>query len=111
MDAIRFETSLVTVPAIVTDRAGRFVTGLSRGDFQLSEDGKPQEITSFSSTETPFNVALLIDTSRSTRELLGEIRKAARNFVNQLQPQDRVLIVTFDERVNFRGDFSSDRRG
>lgn len=109
-DAIRVETSLVTVPAIVTDRAGRFVPGLISDDFQLFEDGKPQEITSFSSTETPFNVALLIDTSRSAREVLGEIRKAARNFVDQLQPQDRVLIVTFDEQVNFHGDFTRDRR-
>jgi Ca-activated chloride channel family protein len=110
IDAIRVETSLVTVPVIVTDSAGRFVTGLARNDFQLYEDGKPQEVASFSSTETPFNVALLIDTSHSAREVLGEIRKAARNFVNQLQPQDRVLIVTFDEQVNFRGDFTSDRR-
>ncbi len=51
----------------------------------------------------------MIDTSRSTRGILGDIRKAARSFVNQLQPQDRVLIVTFDERVNFLGDFTSDR--
>ncbi len=109
-DTIRLETSLVTVPVSVTDRPGRFVTGLARADFQLYEDGKPQEITSFSSTEAPFNVALLIDTSRSTRDLLGTIRKAALSFVKQLQPQDRVLIVTFDERVNFRGDFTSDRR-
>jgi VWFA-related protein len=109
MDAIRVDTSLVTVPAIVTDRTGSFATGLARNDFQIFEDGKAQEITSFSSTETPFNVALLIDTSRSTREFLGEIRKAARSFVNQLQPQDRVLIVTFDEKVNFLGDFTSDR--
>jgi VWFA-related protein len=110
VETIRVETSLITVPVVVTDSAGRFVGGLTRNDFQLFEDGKPQEVTSFSSTETPFNVALLIDTSRSTREVLGEIRKAARNFVNQLQPHDRVLIVTFDERVNFRGDFTSDRR-
>ncbi len=109
-ETIRVETSLVTVPVSVTDRAGRFVSGLARSDFQLFEDSKPQEITSFSSTEAPFNVALLIDTSRSTQDLLGTIRKAARSFVNQLQPQDRVLIVTFDERVNFRGDFTGDRR-
>jgi Ca-activated chloride channel family protein len=109
-NTIRVDTSLVTVPVIVTDREGRFVTRLSRNDFQLSEDGKSQEIASFSSTEAPFNVALLIDTSRSTRELLGTIRKAALSFVKQLQPQDRVLIVTFDEKVNFRGEFTSDRR-
>jgi len=108
-ETIRVNTSLVAVPVSVTDSTGRFVTGLTRADFQVSEDGKQQEIASFSANEAPFNVALLIDTSRSTRSILGEIRKAARSFVNQLQPQDRVLIVTFDERVNFLGDFTNDR--
>ena len=107
---IKVNTALVTVPVVVTDRYGQFVTGLSRNDFRLQENGEPQQITSFSSTEAPFNVALLIDTSRSTRNKLGAIRKAALNFIKQLQPNDRVLIVTFDEKVNFLGDFTSDRR-
>jgi VWFA-related protein len=109
-DAIKVNTALVTVPVVVTDRYGRFVTGLSRNDFKVHENGEPQQIASFSSTEAPFNVALLIDTSRSTKNKLGAIRKAALNFVKQLQPNDRVLIVTFDEKVNFIGDFTSDRR-
>lgn len=109
-ETIRVDTSLVAVPVSVTDRAGKFATGLTRADFQILEDGKAQEIATFSANEAPFNVALLIDTSRSTRSILGEIRKAARSFVNQLQPHDRVLIVTFDEKVNFLGDFTSDRR-
>jgi Ca-activated chloride channel homolog len=109
-DAIKVNTALVTVPVVVTDRYGRFVTGLSQNDFRVHENGEPQQIASFSSTETPFNVALLIDTSRSTKNKLGAIRKAALTFVKQLQPNDRVLIVTFDEKVNFLGDFTSDRR-
>ena len=109
-DAIKVNTALVTVPVVVTDRYGRFVTGLSQNEFRVLEDGEPQQIASFSSTEAPFNVALLIDTSRSTKNKLGAIRKAALNFVKQLQPNDRVLIVTFDEKVNFLGDFTSDRR-
>lgn len=108
-ETIKLDTSLVTVPVIVTDRYGRFVTGLARQEFQLREDGAAQEIASFSSSEAPFNVALLIDTSRSTRTKLGAIRKAALEFIKQLQPQDRVQIVTFDERVNFLGEFTSDR--
>ena len=110
VDAIKVEIALVSVPVSVTDRSGRFVTGLTRADFQVLEDGKPHDIADFAATEEPFNVALLIDTSRSTRGLLGPIRKAARTFVDQLKPQDRVLIVTFDERVKFLGDFTSDRR-
>ncbi len=109
-ESIRVEIALVTVPVSVTDSTGRFITGLTQADFQLFEDGKLHDIAGFSATEEPFNVALLIDTSRSTRGLLGAIRKAARSFVDQLQPQDRVLIVTFDERVKFLGDFTNDRR-
>src|SRR5262245_9697123 len=109
-DVIKVNTALVTVPVVVTDRYGQFVTGLSRNDFKVRENGEPQQIASFSSTEASFNVALLIDTSRSTKNKLGAIRKAALNFVKQLQPNDRVLIVTFDEKVNFIGDFTSDRR-
>jgi Ca-activated chloride channel homolog len=109
-EVIKLNTALVTLPVMVSDRYGRFVTGLARQDFEVREDGVLQEIASFSSTEAPFNVALLIDTSRSTRNKLGAIRKAALDFIKRLQPKDRVLIVTFDERVNFLGDFTSDRQ-
>jgi Ca-activated chloride channel homolog len=108
-ETIRVDTSLVTVPVTVTDRDGRFVTGLTRADFLISEDGKPQEIATFMATDAPFTVALLIDTSRSTSDYLDLIRNAAISFVKQLQPQDRVLVATFDEKVNFLGDFTSDR--
>jgi len=109
-DVVKMNTTLVTVPVVVTNRYGQFVTGLSRNDFRLQENGEPQQITSVSSTETPFNLALLIDTSRSTRNKLGAIRKAALNFIKQLQLNDQVLIVTFDEKVQFLGDFTNDRR-
>ncbi len=108
-ETIRVDTSLVTVPVTVTDSDGRFVTGLTRTDFLISEDGRAQEIATFMATDAPFSVALLIDTSRSTLENLELIRNAAIGFIKQLQPQDRVLIVTFDEKVNFLGDFTSDR--
>jgi Ca-activated chloride channel homolog len=108
-DVIKVETALVTVPVIVTDRFNRFISGLNQKDFKLLEDGQPQEITQFSSQETPFNVALLLDTSRSTIRQLGNIRDAARKFVRQLQPNDRVMIVTFDDRVHFHNEFTSSR--
>lgn len=107
---IKVDTSLVNVPVIVTDRSGQFITGLGRPSFRVFEDGVLQEISSFSSTEAPFNVALLLDTSHSTQRKLGAIRKAALTFVKQLQPKDRVAIVTFDDEVRFISDFTSDRR-
>jgi VWFA-related protein len=97
-DVVRIETQLVSVPAVVTDRTGRPLTGLSAADFQIFEDGRPQKIANFSTTEAPFEVALLLDTSGSTREDVGLIRAAARAFVEALRPGDRVAILAFNTK-------------
>ncbi|HEX6184774.1 MAG TPA: VWA domain-containing protein [Pyrinomonadaceae bacterium] len=95
-DVVRIETQLVSVPAIVTDRMGRPLTGLKASDFQIFEDGRPQKIANFSTTEAPFEVALLLDTSGSTREDVGLIRRAALAFIEALRPGDRVAILAFN---------------
>ncbi len=95
-DVVRVETQLVSVPAVVTDRNGHPLSGLRPENFTLLEDGKPQRITNFATTETPFEIALLLDTSGSTREELGLIRDAANAFISALRPGDRVAIVAFN---------------
>jgi VWFA-related protein len=105
--SIKIGTNLVTVPVIVTDRYGRFITGLKRNEFMLREEGATQKIEDFSSTEAPFSVALLIDTSRSTQNKLDKIRKAALTFIRQLLPNDKVMVVSFDEKVRFVSDFTN----
>ena len=106
--SIKIPTNLVTVPVIVTDRYGSFITGLSRNQFTVREEGSAQKIEDFSSTEAPFSVALLIDTSHSTKNKLGRIRKAAETFIKQLLPNDRIMVVSFDDKVRFICDFTSD---
>jgi hypothetical protein len=105
---IRVESNFVNVNVIVTDPYGRLVTGLAQRDFTLREDGAPQDIARFSAQEAPFSVVLLIDTSRSTVRKLGAIQKAAENFIKQLQPRDRVMVVTFDDQINVISDFTGD---
>ena len=95
-DVVRVETQLVSVPTVVSDRNGHPLSGLRPENFTLLEDGKPQRITNFATTETPFEIALLLDTSGSTREELGLIRDAANAFISALRPGDRVAIVAFD---------------
>ena len=95
-DVVRVETQLVSVPAVVTDRNAHPLSGLRLENFTLLEDGKPQRITNFATTETPFEIALLLDTSGSTREELGLIRDAANAFISALRPGDRVAIVAFN---------------
>jgi VWFA-related protein len=97
-DIVRVETRLVSVPAVVTDRNGRRLAGLKLENFAVLEDGKPQTLTNFATTETPFEIALLLDTSGSTREDLGLIRDAAHAFIAALRPGDRVAIVAFKNR-------------
>src|SRR5207253_4370281 len=95
-DVVRVETQLVTVPAVVTDRNGHPLTGMRAENFVVFEDGKAERLTNFATTETPFEIALLLDTSGSTREELGLIRDAANAFINALRPGDRVAVIAFN---------------
>ena len=98
-DVVRVDTSLVTVPVSVLDHQGRFVPNLKREDFRLFENGVEQSLAYFEPAEKPFTVALLLDMSASTKFHVQEIREAAIAFAKQLRPQDRVLVVTFNDEV------------
>ena len=98
-EEIKVETSLVTMPVSVLDRDGRFVSGLSQRDFQIFENGAQQKIEYFQSVEQPFTVILMIDVSPSTQFRIDEIQNAAISFVDQLRPNDRVMVLSFDEHV------------
>lgn len=95
-DVVRVETQLVSVPAVVTTAAGRPVAGLRQENFLLFENGQPQRIANFATTETPFEIALLLDTSGSTRADVALIRQAANAFIEALRPGDRVAIIGFN---------------
>jgi VWFA-related protein len=98
-DVLKVETSLVTVPVSVLDRQGRFISNLKQDDFHIFENGVEQTVAYFEPAEKPFTVALVLDTSASTHFHLDEIRAAAMDFAKQLRPQDRVLIVSFNDEV------------
>ncbi|HET6669879.1 MAG TPA: VWA domain-containing protein, partial [Pyrinomonadaceae bacterium] len=99
----------VGVPVIVTDAAGHFVTDLNRSDFEVLEDGVKQNVALFEATNEPFTIVLLLDTSVSTQDNLGDIRRAANVFVDQLQKTDRIKVISFDDQVRELNEFSSDR--
>jgi VWFA-related protein len=95
-DVVRVETQLVSVPAVVTDSTGHPISGLKPENFRLIEDGQVQTISNFGTAETPFEIALLLDTSGSTREDVALIRSAANSFIQALRPGDRVGVVAFN---------------
>jgi Ca-activated chloride channel family protein len=102
-DVVRVETQLVTVPAVVTDKTGRPISTLRAENFNVFEDGQPQRLTNFATTEAPFEIALLLDTSGSTREELGLIRDAANAFLSALRPGDRIAIIAFNNSPGANG--------
>jgi Ca-activated chloride channel family protein len=99
-DVVRVSTSLITVPAEVVDRNGRYAGNLRKQDFHLFENGVEQDLTYFASVEEPFTVALMLDVSGSTQTQLQAIRSAANTFIGRLRPNDRLLIVSFDGKIN-----------
>lgn len=107
-DVVRVNTSLVTVPVSVLDRQGRFISDLQREDFRVFENGVEQAVAYWEPADKPFTVALLLDTSPSTAFHLWQIKEAAIAFAKQLRPQDRVLIVSFNDQVLLLTEVTND---
>ena len=108
-DVVRVSTDLVVVNVTVLDKAGKFVSGLKRADFQIFEDGTPQRISTFSAEETPFAAAILLDTSGSMESRLTLGRSAAIRFLDGLRDEDVAAVYSFDTKVEQWADFSPGR--
>ena len=106
-EVIRVETQLVDVPIAVTNNSGVPLRGLKASNFVVYEDGKPQEIVDFSTTSEPFEVALLLDTSGSTRNDLQLIKRAAADFISSLRVGDRVALIAYNTDRNDGTAFAS----
>lgn len=107
---IKLDTALVNVPVLVMDRDGKYLPNLEREDFEIYEDAIKQEVDRFSSMEAPFNVALVMDTSGSTRFKLDDIQRAALSFSDQLREQDKLMAVSFDSKIYVDSELTGDRR-
>ena len=94
------DVNLVELFTTVTERNGRLAKGLVREDFQVWEDGRPQEVAKFELVENlPLTLGITIDTSGSMFESLGEAQRAATEFLDEIiTPQDRTFAVAFADR-------------
>jgi VWFA-related protein len=108
-DVVRVDTTLISIPVSVMDRDGKYIPNLTQNDFRVWENGAEQRVAYFASTEKPFTVALMIDTSGSTRFRLEEIQDAAISFVEQLRPEDRVTVISFSDRIRVLSPPTNDR--
>jgi Ca-activated chloride channel homolog len=105
----RAATDVVVVPVTVTDRSGRFVTGLTGADFELSDAGVRRDVTQFSTEHVPVSLGILLDISGSmatdarARALddarWADTRRALELLVERLDPRDEVLFAAFADKV------------
>lgn len=108
----RTDVRVVNVLASVRDKKGAFIRDLSRDDFSLIEDGRPQTITYFSrETNLPLTLGLMVDTSMSQHRLLDAERGASYRFLDRmLRDKDQVFIMQFDMAVQLSQDLTSSRK-
>lgn len=107
---LRLAVEAVNLGVAVTDKRGRFVSGLGQEDFVVRENGVPQEITFFANEVAPLHILVLLDASLSMRASLDYVKEAASIFVDRLWEGDRAMIGEFNDRVRFGGEFTDDRR-
>ena len=103
---------VVNVPATVRDKHGKIVNNLTKDDFVLEEDGRPQTLHYFSQESSlPLTLGLLVDTSMSQRRVLGLERTASSSFIDQmLRPdKDKAFLIHFDHEVELDQDLTSSR--
>lgn len=131
MTTLKVQAREVLLPVMVVDKKGALVKNLTAGDFTLTEDGRPQVIKSFTTeSNLPFQIGLLVDTSRSVMPAMDAERKAAEKFVDLMLPADpsagaaagapspqaskaipgsQAFLIHFDREVELIEDFTNSR--
>lgn len=113
---LEVDVDVVSVTAVVFDKAGRPVRGLGTKDVELLENGVEQEVSYFReasslgdpSERVPLSVVLVLDTSGSMKENMRFLQEAVLNFVYKLEELDTSLVVSFNESVKGSAEFSGD---
>ncbi|MGD0012446.1 MAG: VWA domain-containing protein [Terriglobia bacterium] len=108
---IKVRVELVNVLTTVTDKKNRLVTDLTKDDFRIFEDGKPQAIRFFSrETDLPLRIGILVDASNSIRPRLRFEQEAAIDFLNiAVRPgKDLAFVVAFDVAPQLVQDYTDD---
>jgi Ca-activated chloride channel family protein len=105
----RAGVEVVSLNVTVTERDGKFVTGLAKESFSVFEDGVKQDIIFFSGTALPTALGLLIDTSASMNDKMAITQQAAIGFVDRMHAEDVLTIVDFDSRAEILQGFTAER--
>jgi len=109
---LKVNVDLVNVPFSVTDRSGRFVSGLKQEDFAIEEDGRKQDISRFNQEDAgSLTLGILIDASGSVARVFPDEKAAAISFLDTtLKAGDLAMVISFDRTVTLEQDFTESKR-
>ena len=107
----RASTQVVSVFATVTDAQNRLVPELTKDDFTVLDNDKPQELLVFQSENQPITVVVMLDTSGSMTGSIALLKAAAEQFVARLLPDDKAAVGAFNDKIELSASFSNDRDG
>jgi VWFA-related protein len=110
---IKVEVNAVNLLATVRDKHGNIIRDLTKDDFVLDQDGKPQTITYFAKeSDLPLTLGLLVDTSMSQRRVIDQELSASRSFLDRIlrEDRDKAFVIQFDREVELVQDLTSSRQ-
>ena len=99
----------VAVYATAIDTSGRLVPDLEKGDFTVTDDGKPVDLSTFSNASQPFTAVVMLDTSASMTNNLDFLKRAAEQFLIRLMPTDKAQVGAFNDKIQLSGRFTNNR--
>ena len=108
-ETIEIPVDLVTLTLTVTDYYGRYVTALTKDNFNVYDEGEEQEITFFSDADAPVSIGILFDVSGSmSKEKIAKAQNALSKFINTSHPNDEYFLIAFNSRAQLLMDRTRD---
>ena len=95
----RVDVDVVQVTVTVADGHGKFVRGIPQAAFHILEDGRAQSITHFASEDVPLELVAAIDISGSMAPAMPRLKKAVKQFLGDVPPQDQVTLLGFNDNI------------
>jgi Ca-activated chloride channel family protein len=105
----RADVGLVEVYAAVFDSKGHYVTGLTQEQFEVRDNGKPESLVLFETTDAGLSLGILLDTTGSMRGAIPVVKNATLRLIDQLRPNDFIAIYGFSTTLRVLQGFTSDK--
>jgi VWFA-related protein len=106
----RADARMVEVYLTVLDQKNRYVSNLEKSRFEVLEGSAPQVVEVFETDESPFTLAVVLDTTGSMQDSMPALKSAVVKLIEQMRAEDRIAVYGFNERLELLQDFTNDKR-